>query len=97
MKIFKEPVEFEWDQSNRDKNLLKHRVTDGECEELFFDTKKRILKDALHSNHELRYILIGQTKKQRILFLVFTTRNHKIRVISARDLNKKERSLYERT
>ncbi len=94
MKIFKEPEEFEWDQGNRDKNLLKHRVTDEECEEVFFDTKKRVLKDVLHSNHEVRHILIGQTKRQRVLFVVFTTRNQKIRIISARDLNKKERSLY---
>lgn len=97
MKIFKELVEFEWDRGNRDKNLLKHRVTDEECEEVFFDTKKRILKDVLHSDHEPHYILIGQTKKQRVLFVVFTTRNHKIRIISARDLNIKERSLYEKS
>jgi hypothetical protein len=96
MKIFKGPIEFEWDQANRDKNLLKHRVTDEECEEVFFDTRKRFLKDVLHSNHESRYILIGQTKKQRVLFVVFTTRNHKIRIISARDLNKRERNLYEK-
>lgn len=97
MKIFKDPLGFEWDQGNKDKNLLKHGITDGECEEVFFDNKKRVLKDVFHSNHESRYILIGQTKKQRILFVVFTARNHKIRIISARDLNKKERNLYEKT
>lgn len=97
MKIFKEPVEFEWDQGNKDKNFLKHQVTDEECEEVFFDTKKRVLKDVLHSDYEARYVLIGQTKKQRILFVVFTTRNRKIRVISARNLNKRERDLYEKS
>ena len=97
MKILKGPVEFEWDQGNRGKNFLKHRVNDEECEEIFFDTKKRVLKDVLHSNHESRYIIIGQTKKQRVLFVVFTIRKHKIRIISARDLNIKERSLYAKT
>ena len=96
MEIFKEPLRFEWDKSNQDKNFLRHRVTDEECEEVFFDSKKRILKDILHSVYEDRFILIGQTKKQRILFVVFTLRKDKIRVISARDLNKKERRLYEK-
>lgn len=95
MNIFKEPVGFEWDQGNQNKNLLLHQVTDEECEEVFFDVKKRILKDTIHSNTEDRYILIGQTKMQRVLFIVFTTRNNKIRVISARDLNQRERRLYE--
>lgn len=97
MKIFKSPVEFEWDEGNQDKNLIKHKVTDEECEEVFFDSRKRILKDSPHSGCEPRYILIGRTKKQRTLFVVFTIRRNKIRVISARDLNKKERKLYEKS
>ena len=96
MKIFKEPVEFEWDKGNKNKNFLKHGVTDEECEEIFFDSHKHIVNDILHSSRESRYILIGQTKKQRVLFVVFTVRRNKIRVISARDLNKKERNLYEK-
>lgn len=95
MKIFKEPLGFDWDKGNQDKNFLQHQVTDEECEEVFFDVKKRILKDILHSDKENRFILIGQTKKQRILFMVFTLRKDKVRVISARDLNQKERRLYE--
>lgn len=97
MNIFKEPIGFEWDKGNKDKSWLKHLVTDHECEEVFFDSQKRILKDAIHSNRESRYILIGQTKKQRVLFIIFTIRKDKIRIISARDLNKKERSLYEQS
>ena len=90
-----EITEFEWNKGNRDKNLEMHGVSDEECEEIFFDSKKKILKDAIHSINEERYILIGQTKLKRILFLVFTIRKNKIRVISARDLNKKEKHLYE--
>jgi len=94
MKIFKKPIKFQWDKGNKGKNLIKHKVADEECEEVFFDPGKRLLKDILHSQKEDRYILLGQTKKQRLLFVVFTMRNNKIRVISARALNKKERSLY---
>lgn len=84
---------FQWDQGNRNKNLAKHKVSDEESEEVFFDPRKRIFKDALHSAQENRYILIGQTKLKRLLFIVFTIRRNKVRVISARNLNKKERKL----
>ena len=90
-----EIIEFEWNKGNRDKNLKAHRVSDEECEEVFFDSQKKILKDTLHSVNEKRHILIGKTKLKRLLFLVFTIRKNKIRVISARDLNKKEKQLYE--
>ncbi len=97
MTIFKSPLEFEWDHANRDKNLRKHRVTNAECEEAFFDPHKRVLKDVLnagtHERQEKRYIMIGKTKAERALFLVFTFRASKIRVISARDMNRKERGL----
>ncbi|MEK7541954.1 MAG: BrnT family toxin [Patescibacteria group bacterium] len=96
MKILRGIIGFEWDAHNRDKNLTKHRVTDDECEEVFFDEKKKILKDLLHSGAEKRYVIVGNTKKGRVLFVAFTIRNNKIRVISARDLNKKECHLYEK-
>jgi len=93
---FKEPVEFIWDKGNRDKNWIKHKVTDRECEEVFFDEKKKIYKDKIHSVSEERFILLGKTKRERLLFVVFTIRNKKIRIISARDINKKERRIYEK-
>lgn len=95
VKIFTEPLHFEWDRGNRDKNWRAHRVTPEECEEAFYDPQKRVLHDVLHSGHEERYLLIGATKQRRLLFIVFTVRDRKLRVISARDLNRKERSLYE--
>lgn len=94
MKVFREPIEFDWDKGNIDKNLKRHGVRNEECEEIFFDSAKRALRDPLHSGREKRYIIIGKTKRQRVLFLVFTTRGKKIRVISARDLNTKELHLY---
>lgn len=94
MKIFQKPIAFEWDKGNRGKNLRKHRVTDGECEEVFFDPRKKILRDTLHSVRELRYIILGQTKGRRLLLVVFTIRGERIRIISSRDLSRKEKNLY---
>ena len=95
MVIIDRPGEFQWDKGNKGKNYSKHKVTDQECEESFFDQQKKIFKDLLHSGHEDRYILLGKTKEGRILFIVFTLRSGKVQVISGRDLNRKERHLYE--
>lgn len=87
---------FDWDEGNRGKNLKKHGVTDEESEETFFDSGKRIFKDTVHSENEERYVLIGQTKQEKILFTVFTFRKNRIRIISSRRINKKEQELYEK-
>lgn len=94
MKNFPKILGFQWDAGNIDKNWIKHQVTNEECEEIFFDPDKKILNNPLHSIHEKRLIILGRTKKHRLLFIVFTIRKQKIRIISARDLNKKERRLY---
>lgn len=94
MKVFKEPLEFDWDKGNTGKNS-KHKVKDKESEEPFFDRKRKIFKDKLHSNGEERFRIVGKTKKGRLLFVVFTMRGKQIRIISARDVNKKEANLYE--
>ena len=95
MRVVKKVFEFEWDKGNIDKNLKKHEVENGEAEEAFFDKKRFIFKDKLHSLGEERFRIIGKTKKKRLLFIVFTKRGKKIRIISARDINKKEVCLYE--
>jgi uncharacterized DUF497 family protein len=96
MKVLRQPIEFEWDKGNIDKNRKKHNVGKSECEEAFVDDGKVIFKDVLHSDGEQRYILLAKTKKNRLLYLVFTIRKKKIRIISVRDINKKEVSLYEK-
>ena len=96
MKIFTRPIQFQWDRGNIDKNSKKHDVTNAECEEVFFDENKIILKNILHQGKESRHILLGKTKAKRLLFTVFTVRNNKIRIISSRDINKKEGKLYEK-
>ncbi len=92
-----DPVLFEWDEGNKAKNWLRHQVKQTEAEEVFFDSHKKLAKDVLHTTKaENRYILLGKTKSERLLFVVFTIRDNHIRVISARDANKRDRPLYEK-
>ena len=95
MVSFKNLLEFEWDKGNSGKNL-SHHVEDQEAEEVFFDDRKRTFTDEIHSGHEERFCIIGKTKQRKLLFVVFTLRHQKIRIISARDVNKKEVGLYEK-
>ncbi len=95
MKVFSNITGFEWDDGNSDKNLIKHRVSDEECEEVFFNDNKKLLKDILHSQDEDRYILLGEAGTGVKMFIVFTLRRSKIRVISARRLNKREYKLLD--
>lgn len=95
MVIHKDALEFEWDGGNIGKNL-KHRVEDKEAEEVFLDEDKVIYKDKLHSLLEERFIVLGKTKKDRLLYIAFTKRKNKVRIISARDINKKEVQFYEK-
>ncbi len=97
VKATKDIKGFVWDKGNIDKNWKKHRVTNTECEEVFFDENKVALKDVLHSGEEERFIVLGKTRKERLLFAAFTVRRKKVRIISARDVNKRERKLYEKT
>lgn len=94
MRVLSKVFEFEWDKGNMGKNR-KHKVDDREIEEVFFDNKRFIFKDKIHSEGEERFRIIAKTKKKRLLFVVFTKRGKKIRIISARDINKKEVYIYE--
>lgn len=90
-----QPIAFDWDDGNEDKNWLSHRVQAAEAEECFFDNRKRLAHDLFHTTElEARYILLGRTRRSRLLFVVFTIRGDRIRVISARDCTPKERRLY---
>ena len=65
-------------------------------EGVFFDKHRFIFKDEVHSQNEERLRILGKTKRGRLLFVVFTKRGARIRIISARDINKKEVDLYEK-
>lgn len=86
---------FDWDAGNREKNWRKHGVSTGECEEVFFNLPLLFQDDPSHSTAEPRSLVLGQTNAGRCLFIAFTIRKDKIRVISARDMNQKERDHYE--
>ncbi|MCW5849067.1 MAG: BrnT family toxin [Anaerolineae bacterium] len=88
---------FDWDEGNQTKNRDRHHVSIVECEEAFFNTPLLLREDTRHSTHELRYYVLGQTNTGRPLFIAFTVRGTKIRVISARQMNRKERYLYDQT
>ena len=94
-KLLLECTGFEWDEGNRDKNWIKHKVGNSECEEIFFNQPLIVNFDERHSKAEVRFYALGHTDLHRKLFMVFTIRNKKIRVISARDMSKKERKIYE--
>ena len=88
---------FEWDEGNIKKNWEKHQVSHIECEEIFFKSPIIFKRDEPHSTSEDRYFILGKTDTGRLLFVVFTLRGAKIRIISARDMNRKEKRVYEQT
>jgi len=91
--ILPDPLEFEWDSGNKNKIRLRHNINPAETEQTF--KNQHIIKfDANHSHIEQRYQLIGMNDSWTILFVVFTIRNNKIRVISARMASRKERQHY---
>jgi len=85
---------FEWDKGNIDKNWIKHNVSIFECEQIFFKQPLLVQNDIVHSKKENRFFALGKTDLEKLLFISFTVRNNKIRVISARDMSKKERKTY---
>jgi uncharacterized DUF497 family protein len=87
---------FDWDEGNTRKNE-KHGVSMAEAEQVFFNTPLLVLEDIKHSRHELRFHALGKTDNVRLLHITFTLRgaSNEIRVISARDMHRKERLVYE--
>jgi uncharacterized DUF497 family protein len=88
---------FDWDQGNERKNVAAHGVSQEEAEQIFFNQPLRITSDPLHSEREPRWVVLGVTNDGRRLQVAFTLRDaqRKIRVISARDMSRKERKIYE--
>jgi uncharacterized DUF497 family protein len=87
---------FDWDAGNRDKNWQKHQVSTGECEEVFFNLPL-LGNSPGRSANERRYFALGQTNAGRPIFIAFTVRSEKIRVISARDMSENERDIYDQS
>ena len=88
-------LHFDWDEGNIYKNEKKHGLKWQLIEEVFFNEPLLLLEDVEHSKSECRCFALGQTDDKVYLFVVFTKRAERIRVISARSMNKKERKIYE--
>jgi uncharacterized DUF497 family protein len=87
---------FDWDESNAAKNWERHHVTPEEAEDVFFHDPFVLRSDPGHSRREKRYWALGKTARDRKLFVAFTVRGTLIRVISVRDMSRKENEEYQR-
>ena len=85
---------FEWDEGNSNKNWHLHRVSDGECEEIFFNLPLIVALDQKHKSAEQRFFALGRTDSNRQLFIAFTIRKKLVRIVSARDMTKSEERKY---
>lgn len=88
---------FDWDDGNRRKSADKHAVSQGEAEQVFFNDPLLVVADSAHSQSEMRLHALGKTDDRRLLHVTFTLRGggSLIRVISARDMSRKEREVYD--
>ena len=89
-------IEFEWDFNKAKTNLQKHGVAFGEAATIFSDRLSITIYDPDHSDQEDRYITIGTSGAGRFLMVAHTDRGDRTRIISARELTRKERKAYEK-
>ena len=96
---WKQVTGFEWDAGNERKSAEKHAVGRFEAEQVFFNHPLLVLADQKHSQDEARYHALGISSDARLLHITFTLRSKDtlIRVISARDMHRKERIIYEQS
>jgi hypothetical protein len=87
---------FDWDEGNARKNE-KHGVTKAEAEQVFLNQPLLLADDGKHSHRESRFQALGRTDQDRRLHVTFTERESGslIRPISARDMSRKERAVYD--
>jgi uncharacterized DUF497 family protein len=86
---------FEWDRRKARQNLKKHGVSFDEAATVFGDPLSSVIADSLHSAEENRFAIVGESQRRRLLVVVFTDRNDRIRIISARPATRRERRDYE--
>jgi uncharacterized DUF497 family protein len=89
---------FDWDEGNSRKSSEKHAVSKAEAEQVFFNDPFLVVADEKHSFSEPRFHALGVTEDRRRLHITFTLRGNGtlIRVISARDMRRKERDRYDK-
>jgi uncharacterized DUF497 family protein len=88
-------MKFEWDENKAEKNLSKHQVSFDEAKTVFDDPLYIDFYDPDHSEEEERYLIVGQSNRGCILIVSYTERGNSIRLISAREVTRKEQRVYE--
>lgn len=86
---------FEWDAGKAIENLQKHRVSFEEATTVFTDPLSLTIVDPDHSHGESRYIDIGLSHQGRLLVVMYTERDMRLRIISCRLATRSERRQYE--
>ena len=86
---------FEWDRHNSENIKARHNVTPVECEQVFFNRPLILRRYGKHPEMESRFYVLGHTDLRRLLFVVFTIRGDKIRIISARNMTLREEQRYK--
>ncbi|TAH50705.1 MAG: BrnT family toxin [Chloroflexota bacterium] len=86
---------FEWDEDKAKANLVKHEVSFDEAITIFNDPYSITIYDPDHSEQENRFVDLGTSNKGRILVVVYTERENKLRIISCRKATPTERRKYE--
>lgn len=88
-------MKFEWDTNKNQSNVKKHGVNFDEAKSVFDDILALVIDDRFHSHSEVREIIVGESSKSRLLYVVFVEREDCIRIVSARKLTTAERRCYE--
>jgi uncharacterized protein len=88
-------LQFTWDPAKAAANLSKHRVSFEDASSVFRNPLARVLRDPTHSERERRLLIIGHSVEGRLLLVVFTESDDRIRIISAREASARERREYE--
>lgn len=96
MRVLPRTISFEWDEGNLDKSYKKHDITPKEAEEIFVSEELYVLPDIKHSQKEKRFIALGKSQGDKLLFAVFTIRKARVRIISVRRMHQKEIKKYEK-
>jgi uncharacterized DUF497 family protein len=88
-------MEFEWDPGKAAANLAKHKVAFSDAATVFGDPLAITYHDSEHSDQEDRFITFGTTAAGRLVAVVHADRSDRIRIISARNMTRRERKQYE--
>lgn len=90
-------IKFEWDEAKAKSNLIKHGVSFDEAKSVFDDDFARVIYDETHSKNEERFVILGMSRKLRILVVVHCLRQDSliVRLISARKATQNEQNQYK--